>query len=377
MAQRQRITAPLSLSDALARLVAPLAPLAAEVAAPALGRTLAGPLDAPARPPGARAARDGWAVRAEATAGAGPYNPLPLTPGVAAFAVSAGDPLPAGCDAVVADEGVEAVAGALLVVEAAAPGAGVEAAGADWPGGTLLSAGRTLDAAALAVLSVLGVRTLSLVRRPRVRIVLTGDAPADGAAMLSALVARDGGIADAVRAPDDPAALAAALASASAGDADLLLATGGTGTGAGDRTVDGLRAAGTVAVHGIGLRPGGTTAVGTVGGRPAVLLPGRPAAALAAYEMLAGSAVRRLAGRADGLPHPTVRAHLARKLVSSAGDVDVIWVRHEHGGAEPVAAGEGAGILAVARADGFVVVPAGSEGFPAGASVDLYLTGWR
>ena len=55
----------------------------------------------------------------------------------------------------------------------------------------------------------------------------------------------------------------------------------------------------------------------------------------------------------------------------------MIWVRREHGGAEPVAAGEGAGILAVARADGFVVVPAGSEGFPAGAAVDLYLTGWR
>ena len=373
MAQRQRIAASLSLSDALARLLAPLAPLAAEDVAPALGRTLAGPLDAPAWPPCARAAVDGWAVRAEATDGAGPYSPLPLTPGVAAFAVSAGDPLPAGCDAVVADEGVEAVAGTLLVVEATAPGAGVEAAGADWPGGTLLSAGRTLDAAALAMLAVLGARTLSLVRRPRVRIVLTGDAPADGAAMLSALVARDGGIADAVRAPDDPAAIAAALA----GDADLRLGTGGTGTGADDRTVEGLRAAGTVAAHGIGLRPGGTTAFGTVAGRPVVLLPGRPAAALAAYEMLAGAAVRRLAGRADGRPHPVVRAALARKVVSSAGDVDVVWVRRERDRAEPVAAGEGAGLLAVARADGFVVVPAGSEGLPAGAAVDLHLTGWR
>lgn len=367
---RQRITAPVSLAEARARLLATLVPLDAEMAPPAPGRTLARAVETPAWPPEARAAIDGWAVRADATDGAGPYNPLPLAPGATARPVSAGDPLPDGCDAVIPVDGVEALAGSLLVTEAVAPGTGVEPAGSDRLAGPPMPAGRVLDGAALAALAVLGIAAVPLVRRPRVLVVVTGDAPAGGGAMLAALVGRDGGVAETVRVPDDPAAIAAALA----GDADLVLGTGGTGMGEADRTVAALRAAGTVAAHGIGLRPGRTTAVGAIGAHPVVLLPGRPAAALAAYEMLAGPALRRLAGRPDALPHPLVRATLARKLVSPAGDVDVVWVRRDGDRADPVAAGEGAGTLAVAAADGFVVVPAGSEGLPAGAMVDLHLT---
>ena len=378
MAERQRPLAPIPYADALARLIAPLSPMAAEAGRPQAGRTLAAAIVAPPWPPMALAAIDGWAVAADTTTGAGPYNPLPLVPGVSAHAVRVGDRLPVGCDAVIVPDSAEVLGSLLQAVEAAAAGAGVEAAGADWPGGTLLAAGRVLDPVALAALASAGIGHVALVGVPRVRLIVTGDAPVDGAAALAALIGRDGGGVAVVAVRDGQEACAAALA---ADGADLVITTGGTGTGANDRTVAALAAVGRVDAHGIGLRPGGTTAFGVAfglgGDRPAILLPGRPAAALAAYEMLAGAAVRRLCGRSCDLPHRVVRRPLSRKLISSAGDVDVVWVRLSGAVAEPVASGEAAGILAAGAADGFVVLPAGSEGLPAGAEIDVHLTEWR
>src|ERR1043166_3537755 len=87
--------------DALAR---PVAPRAIGVAA-AAGRVLAGDVavDAPL-PPAAIALRDGWAVRAEMVADAGPYAPIPLTP--APKFVEVGAPLRPDTDAVLPPDAV-------------------------------------------------------------------------------------------------------------------------------------------------------------------------------------------------------------------------------------------------------------------------------
>jgi len=64
---------------------------------------------------------------------------------------------------------------------------------------------------------------------------------------------------------------------------------------------------------------------------------------------------------------------LDRKLVSEAGRVDYCRIRIDGNRAEPIAV-SGASILSsTTRANGFVVVPAESEGYAPGTEVDAFL----
>ncbi|BAI73064.1 molybdopterin biosynthesis protein [Azospirillum sp. B510] len=329
-------------------------------------------------PPADRATADGYAVAAADTLGAGSYNPVPLT---AAVAVSAGDPLPAGCDAVIPYEAVQAAGPVIEAIDGVAPGNGVERRGA-WSaaGSLLLPAGRRLRPGDLGLLAVSGYgpvgRGMVPVRpAPRVRILLAGgpkaDAPEQLGAMLAALVGRDGGVVETVEViPVDIDALADAF---SRPGADLILSAGRTGTGPDDVAPPALARVGGLDLHGIAMRPGGSAGLGRSGGVPVLLLPGEPMAALAAYELLAGRAVRHAAGLPTALPHAMVGAVTARKLVSEIGCLDLHRVRlDEAGKVEPVASPGWPGLAAAARADGFVLIAAESEGVPDGADVILH-----
>ena len=64
---------------------------------------------------------------------------------------------------------------------------------------------------------------------------------------------------------------------------------------------------------------------------------------------------------------------LERKIASAVGRVDYCRVRLDGDEAEPLAL-SGASILSsTTRADGFVIVPAASEGYAAGTEVTVYL----
>ena len=320
-----------------------------------------------------RAATDGYAVAAADTLGAGSYNPVPL---MGAVAVVAGDPLPPGCDAVIPYESAQAAGPFVEAVDAVAPGGGVERRGA-WmaAGSPLLLAGRRLCPADLGLLAAAGQRILPVLPAPCVRILLAGGpkagAPEQLGDMLAALVRRDGGDVEAVvPLPADLDALADAFVQPGA---DLILSAGRTGTGPDDAAPPALAKAGSIDLHGIAIRPGGSAGLGAAGGVPVLLLPGEPMAALAAYELLAGRAVRRAAGLPAGLPHATVEAVTARKLVSEIGCLDLYRVRLDGGGrVEPVASPGWPGLAAAARADGFVLIGAESEGMPDGVAVTMY-----
>jgi molybdopterin molybdotransferase len=103
------------------------------------------------------------------------------------------------------------------------------------------------------------------------------------------------------------------------------------------------------------------------------LLPGNPVSCLCAYDFFAGRAVRAAGGRSRDWPYRAVRARLTRKLVSTVGRLDYARVSVLGDDAEPLAI-SGASILSsTTRADGFVIIPADSEGYPAGAEVEVYL----
>lgn len=380
--------------------------------AEASGRILALDLAAAGdAPPFDRAVADGYAVRSEDTLGASVYNPLTFRLAEAGAAdaaigsaiaaqVASGSPIPGGADAVVLSDHVQRDPGtaAIEVIESVVAGAHIERRINDFPRGRLLlRAGHRIRAADPALLAAAGIWRVDVVRRPRVRLVMTGvdlcqagqelhyGAVYDSdSAMLRGLVERDGGIAE-IR-PIDRRFSNAVRDAILTPAADVVIVVGGSGLGAQDLPV--LQAlapqapdntVGGLAIHGVALRPGASTGLGRVGSTPIILLPGAPVACLWAYELIAGRAVRSLAGRCPELPYASREFVTARKIVSTIGFAEVWPVRRmaDRDSIEPIpaAAPDGAGSLlaTIAEADGFVLVPEASEGFPPGTRVHVYL----
>jgi molybdopterin biosynthesis enzyme len=151
-------------------------------------------------------------------------------------------------------------------------------------------------------------------------------------------------------------------------DCDAIVVIGGSGSGARDRSVGALAKLGKVAVHGVGLTPGETTAFGSIGARPVLIVPGRLDGALASWLVLGRRLLARLAGQ-TGL-ETTTSLTLSRKVTSTVGLADFVPVRCDDTNAEPLAA-KNLPLWALARADGWLLVPPDSEGYPAGTKVAI------
>ena len=367
----------------------------------ASGRVLATSIVSDVDVPGFdRAAMDGYAVVADSTEGASAYNPLlldvigdslPGRPfGRAACAgqavrIMTGAPMPAGADAVLPAEWADAVDDRhMRALDAVSPGKHVGTRGEDITRATkLFEAGRVLRPQDLGVLSSVGVAEVPVVRRPRVRLVVTGNellpagsrphghhiADANGP-MLTALVERDGGVVDFPGlVPDEPGAILDALRA----EADVVIVSGGSSVGIEDHAPALVAAHGDLAIHGIAMRPSSPTGLGRLGHRLVFLLPGNPVSCLCAYDFFAGRAIRALGGRARTWPYRSIVAPLARKISSSIGRLDYARVRVVDGVVEPLAIGGASVLSSTTRADGFVLVSADSEGYAPGATVEVWL----
>ncbi len=367
----------------------------------AVGRTLAAEVIAPLNVPGFdRAAMDGFALRGAETAGASEYNPLPFTvlgqslPGqpfvgtvrsAAAVRIMTGAPVPDGVDAVVPAEYASESAGQIVITRPVAPGQHVGHCGEDIrEGSPALSAGRRLRPQDVGLVASLGLAQVTVVRRPRVRILVTGnEVKAPGALkdlyqiydansyMLRGLIARDGGLLEAsYRLGDDPGKIREALI---APGADVILVSGGTSVGSEDYAPRVIAEAGELAIHGVAMRPSSPAGIGRIGQTLVFLLPGNPVSCLCAYDFFAGRAIRLRGGRSPDWPHRSRECVVARKIVSAIGRVDYCRVRIVDGRVEPIAL-SGASILSsTTRADGFVIVPAESEGYGPDSEVTVYL----
>jgi molybdopterin molybdotransferase len=367
----------------------------------AVGRVLAAdiiaPLDVPAFD---RAAMDGYALRGADTAGASEYNPLALPvlgqalPGQpfagavrpnAAVRIMTGAPMPEGLDAVLPAEYASEAAGKIEITLPVAPGQHVGRCGEDIQAGApVLGTGRRLRAQDVGVLASMGLAQLNVVRRPRVRVLATGnEVVAPGApktpyqvydansSMLRGLVARDGGLIERhYRLGDDPGQIRDALL---APGADVILVSGGSSVGAEDHAPRLLAEAGELAIHGVAMRPSSPAGVGRIGAVLVFLLPGNPVSCLCAYDFFAGRAIRLRGGRKADWPHASRRGVVARKIVSAIGRVDYCRVRLVDGRVEPIATSGAAILSSTTRADGFVIVPAESEGYGPDTEVTVYL----
>jgi molybdopterin molybdotransferase len=348
----------------------------------------------------ARSAMDGYAVRGSDTFGASAYDPIPLrvvgealpgrphpgplAPGEA-VRIMTGAPLPTGADAVLMAEAASERDGCVEVREPVPPRKNVGAPGEDVRAGDqVLGRGRRLRPQDAGLLASMGIARVACVRRPRVRLVITGDelVPAgvrpegprivdSNSVVLRALVARDGGVAlpHAIL-PDRPERIRAALAEPGA---DAILVSGGSSVGQEDHAPRLVAELGHLDFHGIAMRPSSPAGVGRIGSAFVFLLPGNPVSCLCAYEFFAGPSLRAQGGRSRAWPHRRVRVPLARKISSAVGRTDYVRVAIEQGRALPLAT-SGASILSsTVRAAGCVLVPRGLEGMPEGAEVEVLL----
>ena len=354
------------LADVLAMIdlrVKPVTPRTLDVAT-AAGRALAGDAVAAARPTAALALVDGWAISADLTLGAGGYAPVPLLH--PPQSIETGQALPPDTDSVAPFDSIRISDGNAEALATINPGDGVLAAGGDSdPAIPLRRGGERLRMIDLAALAATGLSRLA-VREPLIRVLpLRGSAIVIAAARLIAGdIERRGGT---VKLDDAGRDLGTVLA---AENTDAIVVIGGTGSGRNDTGVHTMARDCEVAVHGIAVTPGETAAVGFAGPRPILLLPGRLDAALAIWLLVGRRILDRLAMANNPDREPVETLPLVRKVASTVGLAEVVPVRRGAGQAEPLAS-KYLPLSALARSDGWILVPAESEGYSAGTPVQI------
>jgi putative molybdopterin biosynthesis protein len=395
-------------------------PLGAETVSlsQALGRVLARAVIADVDVPGFdRSSVDGFAVRADDTAGASERQPKRLalnaeilTPGtVPAIAVqpgtatliATGGMVPRGADAVVMVEHTEAQddggdgATVIDVRRAVASGQFIAFAGSDLARGeTVLRAGQVLTSREIGMLAAVGTDAVEVWRRPCVAVISTGDEIVppgtpirpgavydSNAAIIATAVEEAGGIPKPLGiGPDDEIVLARLVNEGLAG-ADMVVLSGGTSKGAGDlcyRAVAPLNDPGIV-VHGVALKPGKPLCLAVTGGKPIVILPGFPTSAIFTFHEFVAPVIRAFAGlppsRGERLP-----AVLPVRVSSERGRTEFLLVSLVGGAdgrsltAYPAGKGSGA-VTAFSQADGFIVIGQHVESLAAGTPVEVQLIG--
>jgi len=370
MIPTQRLPASLTPLDvalmALLDRLEPVAPIELPLAQ-ALGCVAADMPPLKAIPPYDTAAADGWAFCAGDLVGASSYSPLPLA--ISPVWVEAGAAIPQGCDCVIDTDLVDQTGPMVQVLAEAIPGQGVRRIGGDVAAGSFaIASGRRVRPLDLLIARAAGLERLN-VRRPRLRIInIPATSGATATAQLISENARGAGadVIDAEATARDAEPIAKA---AGTGSCDLLVTIGGSGVGRTDATIGALARCGEVLAHGIALQPGRTSAVGRIGKIPVIMLPGAPDQALAAWWTLALPVLDRLSGRP---PRQAVTLPLVRKIASSVGIAEIVLLEVNDGAWMPLAVGD-LSLETIARADAWLAVPGGAEGFAAGTPVDAYM----
>ena len=337
------------------------------------GCTLATPLVSPAPvPPTDRSAMDGYAVagsppwRLVGTLKASSDAALRLQPGEAC-AIVTGASVPSGTTAVLPDE--HATLNEQVVYGDVSPGRHIRRAGEEAVAGeVLLAAGVVVQPAVLGLAASLGLDRLTVIPRPLVASLVTGDelvhrGPSGPGRvrdaigpMLPGLISRAGAVASpVVHLPDSRKELIKALADT---QADLILVSGSSASGPADHLRAALAELGAeLIIDGVACRPGHPQALARLeDGRLVLGLPGNPLAALTAFLTLGVAALHRL----RGLPlHTLPIAPVPGGLACHPHSTRLVPVRVGPQGVVPIGHGGSAMLRGAAAADALAVVDPG------------------
>ena len=375
--------------------------------ADALGQVLAADVVAPwPLPSFDNSSMDGYAVRADEVAAATLESPVRLPvlgdlaaghPGGATLApgsalrIMTGAPMPAGADAVVPVERTDGGVESVLIHEPADQGAFVRLTGEDVRAGVaVMAAGDVVTDRSLALLASVGCATVSVVRRPRVVVLSTGDELVDlGGALAPGQIVDSNGLmltvlaqgagADARRAPrsrDDVDEFRAALDAALV-DADLVVTSGGVSMGAYDTVKTVLAQSGEVEYVKVAQQPGMPQGHGFLGSRrvPIVTLPGNPVSSYVSFELYVRPVIRRMLGHSE-VVRTSEPAVVLEAFGSPAGKQQyvrgVLEVRSDGSRAVRPIGGQASHVMGgLAHANALLVVPPEITRVDAGQVVDV------
>lgn len=338
----------ISYSDAVAAIASACVPRAEQWVSPgqALGcvpaRAAVGAL---ASPPFNNAAMDGFAVRAEDSAGAAPESPVELPvrgilkagafaeaapPGSgSAMRVATGALTPPPLDTVIPRERARVVerqdGERLLLAAPVEKGRNLRLAGEEYPAGAAFDyAGTRLNAGHVALLTAAGVSGLAARRPPPLGLFTTGDevrppgaalAPgeivnANGAWLAAWCAERCIPVAASRHVADDAKKLAQAFGEARESGAAALVCSGSASAGERDVLRRALaRVDARIVFHGVAMRPGKPALFALLkDGAPFFGLPGNPLATAAGMRFLAWPGIRGMMGMEGERPR---RARLA------------------------------------------------------------------
>lgn len=347
-------------------------------------------------PPFPRSARDGFAVRAADVPGelqvlgevrAGEVFPGTVNPGQT-VEIMTGAPLPAGADAVVMVEHTGRAGDRVRVDRAMKSGdnfnpRGIEARRSE----VVLSPGRRLGFAEIALLAMVGRQRVSVYRQSRIAILPTGDEIVEAgeeprefqirnsnAWSLAVQVRRAGGIPDVLPiARDNPESTRSLIERGL--KADLLLLSGGVSAGKYDiveRVLADLGAR--FFFDRVAIQPGQPLVFGAAGETLFFGLPGSPASTMVTFEVFARAAIERLSGCGD-TPLPLLRAKLTREFRQKPGLTRFLPAQLSEDGAhiapEPW---HGSGdVAALARSNAFLVTDPERESWAAEDDIRVLL----
>ncbi len=409
----------LSLEEAQERVLRDIDPLPAEDVdiLEAVGRVLAADVHADTDiPPYANSAMDGYAVRAEDTAGAGPSSPVRLRvvgdlpagtvprqevmPGTA-IRIMTGAPLPPGADAVVKVEETDMQGEFVRIFVPVGEGNYVRPAGEDVREGSLpVKQGTRLRPQEIGMLAALGHSRVPVARKPRVAILATGDelmpiedplAPGKirntNSYSNAAQVIQHGGEPILLGiAGDTRDALSTKLDAGLSQDVDLFLTSGVVSVGEFDLVKDVLAAEGEIDFWRVRMKPGKPLAFGHLkaGSRdgepgrtiPVLGLPGNPVSVMVSFEAFARPALLQMQG-IDDWRRPTVEAELMNPIRHKDDRRHFVRVRlgWEAGRYRAYLTGrQGSGILtSMLRANALAIIPEEWDAAPRGARVEVML----
>ncbi len=376
-----------------------------------LGRRLAEAVVSREDIPGfTRSSVDGYAVRAADTFGASDGAPayFTVTGEVLmgscpervlelgeAVRISTGGMLPPGSDAVLMVEHTEVVGPeGMEAYRPVGPGENVVSADEDIRAGTeVFPDNYWLRPQDIGYLAAMGELRLKVFSPLRVGIVSTGDEIVPSEAKPAPGQVRDvnsyslycqtllwGGEPVLYGVARDEADLLSAKLIQAYEETELVLVSGGSSVGTRDYIAEIIDKMGThgLIFHGLAIRPGKPTLGGVVGRKPVFGLPGHPAAALIAFDLMVAPLLKFGSYNKIQPGALPVRASISRSLASAPGREEYFRVRLRRSQgtlwADPVLGKSGL-LRPMVEADGLIKAPLESEGIAAGTEVDVVLFG--
>jgi len=319
-------TSLLAYDDALRQLTESVAPLGSIVEVPlmqARNRILAQTIESQIDVPGcAMSSMDGYAINTADLADSGPTC-LPLAQRIAAGDAEAtlsagsaariftGAPIPAGADAVIMQEQVDADEGSISFEQRPPSGQNIRPRGNDIKRGSrILSAGQRLRPQDIGLAASVGLRSLPVYTPVRVGMFFTGDELVEPGEALQSGKIYDSNrytlhgllesmgceIVDLGLVGDTLAATQAAMLQAST-QADLVVTSGGVSVGEEDHVRIAIEQLGELRLWRLGIKPGKPLAYGRINDTAFIGLPGNPVSVFATFCLFVCPVIQIMQGR--------------------------------------------------------------------------------